>query len=95
MIVTEHIVGRAGALIDAPVCEVSLVRIPEELAGWEFRPGARLQAGFAHASLAVEDALEVVGKLNYRERDDNRRRHVGVFALYDWCWEPMTNGCTA
>jgi hypothetical protein len=86
VIVTEHVVGRAGALIDAPVCEVALVKIPEELAGWEFRPGARLQAGFAHASLAVEDALEVAGQLNYRERDDNRRRHVGVFALYDWCW---------
>jgi hypothetical protein len=86
VIVTEHIVGRAGALIDAPVCETSLVRIPDELAGWEFRPGATLQAGIAHASLAVDDALEVAGTLNYRERDDNRRRHVGVFALYDWCW---------
>ena len=24
--------------------------------------------------------------LQYRERDDNARRHVGVFAVYDWCW---------
>ena len=24
--------------------------------------------------------------LKHRERDDNARRHVGVFALYDWCW---------
>lgn len=85
VIVTESIVGRAGALIDAPVCEAAVVRIPEELAGWEFRPGAKLEAGLAHASLAIEDALEV-GQLDYRERDDNRRRHAGVFALYDWCW---------
>jgi len=85
VIVTENIVGRAGALIDAPVCEVTVVRIPEELAGWEFRPGAKLEAGLVHASLAIEDALEV-GQLDYRKRDDNRRRHAGVFAIYDWCW---------
>lgn len=85
VIVTESIIGRAGMLIDAPVCEVAVVRIPEELVGWEFRPNAQLEAGLAHASLAVEDASEV-SQLEYRERDDNRQRHAGVFALYDWCW---------
>jgi hypothetical protein len=85
VVVTENIVGRAGALIDAPVCKVTVIRVPEELAGWEFRPGAKLEAGLVHAALAVEDALEV-RRLEYRELDDNRRRHAGVFALYDWCW---------
>jgi hypothetical protein len=61
------------------------VVIPAEIAGWEFRSGARLKAGVAHASLAVEDAQEV-RQLEYRDRDDNRRRHAGVFTLYDWCW---------
>lgn len=85
VIVTESVVGRAGVLLGAPVCEVAVVRIPPEIAGWEFRPGAKLEASFAHASLAVDDAQELRA-LEYRQRDDNRRRHAGVLALYDWCW---------
>jgi hypothetical protein len=85
VIVTEYVVASAGRLIGAPVCEVAIVEIPVEIAGWEFRPGAHLQPGLAHASLAVEDAQEARA-LEYRDRDDNRRRHAGVFALYDWCW---------
>ncbi len=85
VIVTEYVVASAGWLIDAPVCEVAIVEIPEEIAGWEFRPGAHLKPGLAHASLAVDDAQEA-RVLEYRDRDDNRRRHAGVYALYDWCW---------
>lgn len=85
VIVTEYVVAKAGRLIGAPVCEVAIVEIPEEIAGWEFRPGAHLQPGLAHASLAVDDAQEA-RSLEYRDRDDNRRRHAGVYALYDWCW---------
>ncbi len=85
VLIAENVVGRVGALIAAPVCEVAVVRIPKELDGWEFRPSAKLEPGVAHASLAVSDAQEV-RQLEYRERDDNRWRHAGVFALYDWCW---------
>lgn len=85
VVATEHLVARAGALIGAPVCEVAIVEIPAALVGWEFRPGAHLEAGFAHGSLAVDDAQES-RSLEYRQRDDNRRRHAGVLALYDWCW---------
>ncbi len=84
VIVTEYIVASAGSLIGAPVCEVAVVEIPEELAGWEFRPSAYLAPGLAHASLAVDDAE--ARTLEYRDRDENRRRHAGVYALYDWCW---------
>lgn len=85
VIVTEYVVASAGYLIGAPVCEVAVVEIPEEIAGWEFRPGAHLEPGLAHASLAVDDAQEARA-LEYRDRDDNERRHAGVCALYDWCW---------
>ncbi|MDP9401787.1 MAG: hypothetical protein M3P85_00310 [Actinomycetota bacterium] len=85
VVVTEYVVGTAGAIVGTPVCEVAIVRIPDEIAGWEFRPGATLEPGLAHASRAVDGALE--GRaLDHRDRDDNRRRHAGVFALYDWCW---------
>lgn len=85
VIVTEQIVGRMGALIGAPVCEVGVVRLPEEISGWEFRPGAQIQPGLAHGSAAVDPVVED-RSLAHRDRDDNRRRHVGIIALYDWCW---------
>ncbi len=37
------------------------------------------------ASRAVPDAVED-RSLRHRERDDNAQRHVGAFAIYDWCW---------
>jgi hypothetical protein len=82
--VNEFVVGRVGAVIRAPVCEVALVRITDETAGWEFQSGRYLEVGVAPA------AAEIVGcheerALTHRHEDDNRRRHVGIYALYDWC----------
>lgn len=85
VIVTEYVVGRLGRLISAPVCEVAIALIPEELAGWEFRPGMELEPGYASASQHVEDVVEHRA-LRSRTDDDNARRHVGVYAVYDWCW---------
>ncbi|TMR35551.1 hypothetical protein [Actinomadura geliboluensis] len=82
----ELVVSQAGAMIGAPVCATSLIRIPPELAGWERRPGQPLEPGLAHASLAVERVEEVRDGLGWRERDDNPCRHAGVYALYDWCF---------
>jgi hypothetical protein len=79
----EQIVGRLGALVGAPVCEVELVYIPEDLAGWEYRDGRPLTEGWAHGSLAVEPVVET-NALDDRPGDDNARRHAGVFALFDW-----------
>lgn len=85
-LVIERVVAKAGELIGAPVCRTSLIRIPDEIAGWEPRPGVALQAGLAHASLALERADEMGRPSLYgRDQDDNRRRHVGVYALFDWC----------
>lgn len=83
--VSEFIVGRVGATIAAPVCEVSLIRIPTELAGWEFQNGRALEVGVACASREVVGAHEERA-LTHRDEDDNRRRHVGVYAIYDWCF---------
>lgn len=85
VITTEYIVSAAGRLIGAPVCEVQPVVIPPELAGHRFPSGLTLEQGVASASRAIGDAVEDRGLL-HRDRDDNRRRHAGVFALYDWCW---------
>jgi hypothetical protein len=85
VLVTEHVVAEAGLLIHAPVCEVAVAKIPDELIGWEFKVGSFLESGFAHASLEVPDANQE-GQLTHRQHDDNARRHAGVYALYDWCW---------
>jgi hypothetical protein len=37
--ITEQLVGRLGALIGAPVCEVALVLL-DDVVGWEIRPGS-------------------------------------------------------
>ena len=83
--INEYIVGRLGALIHAPVCQVSVVQISADHAGWEFRAGHRLEVGLANGSLEVPNSHEDRA-LGHRTRDDNARRHVGVFAMYDWCW---------
>lgn len=85
-LVIETIVARAGALIKAPICTTTLIRVPEAIAGWEPRRGRPIQAGLAHASLALDRVEEGRPNLNWRAQDDNRHRHVGVYALYDWCF---------
>lgn len=81
----EYVVSKVGQLIGAPVCEGGLIRIPRELAGWPLGTG-RLEAGLAHASLALPRAVEHRHALVSRTRDDNRRRQAGVHALWDWCF---------
>jgi hypothetical protein len=81
----EQLVARFGVLIGAPVCEPQLVAIPAALVGWEIRPGSGrlLEEGWAHGSLAADPAVET-RDLTDRSRDDNARRHAGLYALHDW-----------
>lgn len=81
----EHVVAEVGRLIAAPVCATSLIRITSDFAGWEPRPGVPLAEGLAHASRALDHADEIRDVLSARHQDDNRRRHAGVYALFDWC----------
>ena len=85
VVITEAIVGTVGRLIGAPVCQTAIVRIPDSLQGQKLGRGLRLEPGLAHASRKV-DAADEYRFLRYRDRDQNRVRHAGVFALYDWCW---------
>jgi hypothetical protein len=80
-------------LIGAPVCPVRVIFIPSALEGWQFRAG-QLKRGFAHASLDVANSVQV-GGLGDRGHDENAIRHVGYFALYDWCWGGDVQGLEA
>jgi hypothetical protein len=85
VIITEYVVSAVGLLIGAPVCEVRPANIPPELAGHQVEGSVVLEEGVASASRAVPDAEEIHG-LTHRDRDENRRRQAGVYALFDWCW---------
>lgn len=82
----EYVVAQVGKLIGAPVCDGGLIRVPTELAGHSLGRGATLHAGIAHASKALATAEERRGQLAFRHRDHNGSRHVGIYALYDWCF---------
>lgn len=85
VLISEYVVGQLGGLIGAPVCEVSLAVVPDDIAGWEFRDNKQLEPGYACGSRNVGDAFEVKN-LQHCDDDDNDVRHVGVLALFDWCW---------
>ena len=83
VLVNEQIVARCGALIGAPTCEVAIVEVADALAGDVY--GVRVEAGLAHGSRDIGAAFND-GELLHRDSDDNARRHVGAYALHDWCW---------
>lgn len=93
--ITEQLVGRAGALVCNTCCSVETMYIPKSLEGWDFRGGRTLVRGFAHASLALANAVEAPGVPAERQNDNNAVRHVGYFALYDWCWGSDPQGLLA
>jgi hypothetical protein len=82
----ELIVSKLGQLIDAPTCTTTLIRIPEAFDGFEVSEGVHLKPGWAHGSLVIQRAREIRPELRLRNRDDNRARHAGAYALYDWCF---------
>lgn len=85
VVCTEYLVSAAGRLVSAPVCEVRPIRITADFEGMTFPAGLQLAIGIGGASMEIPDAVEERG-LSHRDRDDNARRQVGVFALHDWCW---------
>lgn len=86
-LVTEQVVARSGKLIGAPVCEVAVLLIPESLAGEPIGGGELLQPGLAHGSLDVANSDFHKGEApNHTDKDDNRRRQLAFWVLYDWFW---------
>ena len=81
--VNEQIVAGCGALIGAFACEVAVIEVTDALSGDVH--GVRVEPGLAHGSRHVDGAYND-RRLAYRGRDDNARRHVGAYALHDWCW---------
>ena len=83
--INEQIVGRLGSYLEAAVCEVSLIRIPPELEGWDYRPGRKLVPGYAHGSRALPNAIET-RSMNHPHDDQNPTRMTSLKILADLCW---------
>ena len=80
----EEIVARLGRLAGVEVCDPKLIWIPADLVGWEFVSGRFLEEGWAHGSRATPHPVVETRTLSHRGSDDNRKRHAGFFALFDW-----------
>lgn len=82
VLINERIVVGCGALIGAPTYEAAIVGVTDAIAG-DVR-GVRVEAGLAHGTRDIGAALNEQALL-HRARDDNARRHVGAYAIHDWC----------
>lgn len=76
----EQVVGRAGALIGAPVPAVRILSDPDHLS---IRTG---RAGLVHGSRDVGEAEELAGRGITNYDAPNAARIPAWVALWDWCW---------
>jgi len=85
--INELIIGRAGALIHAPVCQVAVIEIPSVFKGEKYgsNKDISLDPGLVSGSRHIDGAHEIRG-LDHHAKDDNACRIAGVVAHYDWCW---------
>lgn len=90
--ITEQIIGRIGALVGLPSCGVRRMYVSSDHAGVIVPGGRQLKVGIEHASLDVRGGALFRGDRVDRARDDNARRVVGWFALFDWGWGDDVQG---
>lgn len=81
-LVAEHVVGRLGRTLGAPIPHVVLVNIPAQLIAIE--PSiAHLSPGLAHGSLLVANCSDRLGIVP-PTTDRNRRAYATLAVLYGW-----------
>ena len=81
-IVNDHIVGRLGTLLDAPVPQIALVEIPSELIAAQPEM-QHIIPGIAHGSRSVEGVSEKL-QIQHHDLSENRSRFVLLAVLFGW-----------
>ena len=81
-LVPDHIVGRIGQLLGAPVGEVCFSNIPDELKAVEPQL-SDVGSGICHATLWLPDCTDRQG-LDHMDKDYNRERFALLQVLYSW-----------
>lgn len=81
---TEFVVASVGRLLGLSVAEPIIVHLPAVLAGMvrDHPEAPILQSGPAFASAHIADAEEKY-EFTAAHKDDNPRRHVGIWALWE------------
>lgn len=81
-LVPDHIVGRIGQLLGAPVGEVCFSNIPAELKAVEPQL-SDVGSGICHATLWIPDCIDLRG-IDHMDKDYNRERFALLQVLYSW-----------
>jgi hypothetical protein len=94
MIFTEHVIGRVGRLLGAPIPEIALISISQELidSNKQTEPPTPnkvvmdgIIAGIAHGSRLLEDASAACeGTIQHADQGDNARRFGYLAVLFAW-----------
>ena len=83
MAVNDHVVARLGHLLGAPIPEICLVNVPDELI--KINPQMLpMVAGVGHGSKRVPDVTERVDPIQHLDAGDNRTRFAALAVLYGW-----------
>jgi hypothetical protein len=82
MIVNEHVVGRLGELLGAPVAEVEFVDIPQELRQIEPKL-SHIGPSIAHGTRFIPDCTERTG-IDHANLKENHDRFALLTVLYSW-----------
>lgn len=80
--VNDQIVGRLGRAMGAPVGEVALVEVPQELVAIEPEM-THVTPGLAHGSRLIGDCSERA-RIRHHDDPDNRGRFAALAVLYGW-----------
>jgi hypothetical protein len=82
MMIADHVVGRAGRLLGAPVPDVAFIDVPAELVMAQAEL-ANLIPGIAHGSRFIDNTSER-DVLSHVAEPDNRTRFALLAVLYGW-----------
>ncbi len=80
--VNDHVVARLGAQLGAPVPEVAIVDVPNELVAGQAEM-RHMQPGLAHGSRRLDGVSERAA-INHVRIDGNRPRFTRLAVLYGW-----------
>lgn len=83
MIFNEHVAGRLGALVGAPIPPIALIEVPQELN--DLNPSmSHFHAGTAHGLRSITNVSERINDISYSQQPENRLRFAALAVFHAW-----------
>jgi hypothetical protein len=83
MIFNEHVAGRLGALVGAPIPPIALIEVPQELI--DLNPDMNhFHAGAAHGSRSIANVSERINDISHSQQPENRPRFAALAVFHGW-----------